>query len=272
MNGVSLGPLVMDASRLAFIAAVITFLVIAEFRGFGAAACDRRDSRATWAFAVLIAWIIGARIGFVVTNAASFAAAPWDALKLWQGGFAPWIGAAFAAAMIALASWRRRAEFVPLSLGAVAAAGVFLAMNSAFTGPAADLPGGTFEALRGPDVTLEEVDGPVVLNLWATWCPPCRREMPMMLDVAAQSNGATFVFANQGEDVAQIGRFLAAEGLAAEHIVLDRQMNLMTALGAKGLPATLIFDRDGALVQSHTGEISRAVLERALSEVAAGTP
>ncbi len=272
MNGVALGPLVLDASRLAFIAAVITFLVIAEFRGFAAASRKRWQSRSTWAFAVLVAWIIGARVGFVLANSASFAAQPWDAVKLWQGGFVPWIGAGFAAAMIAFASLRQRANLMPLALGAVAAAGVFFAMNNVFSGSAPDLPGGTFEALRGSDVTLEDIDGPVVINLWATWCPPCRREMPMMLDVAAQSEGAAFVFANQGEDVAQIGRFLASEGLAADHIVLDRQMTLMNALGAKGLPATLIFDRHGALVQSHTGEISRAVLERALGQIAAGAP
>lgn len=94
----------------------------------------------------------------------------------------------------------------------------------------------------------------------------------MMLDVAAKGDEATFVFANQGEGAAQIGRFLASEGLAADHIVLDRQMALMKTLGAKGLPATLIFDRTGALVQSHTGEISRAALERALRQVAAGAP
>ncbi len=272
MNGVAIGPLVMDATRLAFIAAVITFLFIADFRGFGAAARARRDANSTWAFAVLAAWIIGARVGFVVANSASFAAQPWDAFKLWQGGFAPWVGAALAAGTIAFAGLRRRAAFASLVRGAVVAAVVFFAMSSAFTGPAPDLPGGTFEALRGPDVTLEDIEGPVVLNLWATWCPPCRREMPMMLDIAAQGDAATFVFANQGEGAAQIGRFLADGGLAADHIVLDRQMSLMAALGAKGLPATLIFDRDGALVQSHTGEISRAVLERALGQVAAGAP
>ncbi|HEY9040172.1 MAG TPA: TlpA disulfide reductase family protein [Roseovarius sp.] len=268
MNGVALGPLVMDASRLAFIAAVVAFLFVADFRGFGAAARTKRQRSSNWAFAVLVAWIIGARAGFVVANSASFAAQPWDAFRLWQGGFAPWAGAGAAAVMIALAALRRGAAVAPLALGAVAAAAVFFAMNSAFTGPAPDLPGGTFDALRGPDVTLDDIDGPVVLNLWATWCPPCRREMPMMLDVAAQGDAATFVFANQGEGAAQIGRFLAAEGLAADHIVLDRQRDLMTTLGAKGLPATLIFDHDGALVQSHTGEISRAALERALREIA----
>lgn len=272
MNGVSLGPLVMDASRLAFIAAVFAFLLIAEFRGFGPAARARRQGRSTWAYVVLVAWIIGARVGFVLANSASFAAQPWDMLKLWQGGFAPWAGAVAAAGVIAFAGLRHRAAFAPLALGAVTAAAVFVAMSNAFSSPAPNLPGGTFEALRGPDVTLEDIEGPVVLNLWATWCPPCRREMPMMLDVAAEGDAATFVFANQGEGVAQIGRFLAAEGLAADHIVLDGQMDLMRVLGAKGLPATLIFDRDGVLVQSHTGEISRAVLERALGDVATGAP
>lgn len=263
MNGVSIGPLVMDGARLAFIAAALAFLVVTEYRWQGAAA-NGRKAGARWAFPVLVAFVIGARAGFVIENFSSFVAHPADILKLWQGGFLPLAGFAAAAAMIAWAALRQRDALLPLTGGGALAAAVFFGLNSLLAGPAPDLPGGTFEALRGPDVTLDRTNGPVVLNLWATWCPPCRREMPMMLDVAAARDDATFVFANQGEGVAQIGRFLAAEGLAADHIVLDREMTLMARLGAAGLPATLIFDRAGALVEAHTGEISRAVLERAL--------
>ncbi|WP_165802916.1 TlpA disulfide reductase family protein [Pelagivirga sediminicola] len=213
MNDISLGPLVMDASRLAFVAAVVVFVLIADHW--------RPHAAHRWSFRVLIAWVIGARLGFVAANAGSFAANPWDVLKLWQGGFSLLVGTVAAALVIGVAALRTRRAALPLIAGAGGAAAVFLALGSVLTGAAPDRPTGTFEALRGPDIVLEDIDRPLVLNLWATWCPPCRREMPMMLDVAAQTEAVQFVFANQGESVAQIGRFLGAGGLGADHIVLD---------------------------------------------------
>lgn len=105
-------------------------------------------------------------------------------------------------------------------------------------------------------------DRVVVLNLWATWCPPCRREMPMMTELAAQMPDTDFVFANQGEDAARIEAFLAAAGLPRTGMLRDPAMRLMTEMNAAGLPATLIFDARGALVATHMGEISRPALRQ----------
>ena len=129
--------------------------------------------------------------------------------------------------------------------------------------PAAGWAGGIavlLAALDGQAQQLAGRDRPVVLNLWATWCPPCRREMPMMTKLAANISGVDFVFANQGEDAGQVRAFLENEDLPTEGMVRDPRNRLMTELDAIGLPATLVFDARGRMVAAHTGEISRAAL------------
>ncbi|WP_322629100.1 redoxin family protein, partial [Halothiobacillus sp.] len=82
--------------------------------------------------------------------------------------------------------------------------------------------------LSGSPVDLQAQQGrPMVLNLWATWCPPCRREMPMMVDVAQAQDEVDIVFANQGETTESIGVFLEQSGLPPTGILRDPNSALM---------------------------------------------
>ncbi|SHM02823.1 Thiol-disulfide isomerase or thioredoxin [Paracoccus solventivorans] len=262
MNAVSIGPLVFDGARFAAVAGLFLFAAATEI----AARLQHRDA-AQWTGIALLAWILGARAGFVAANWPSFATHPLDALRLWQGGFLPAAGWAAGAAVLLLALLRRqRAAALQLAVGGVAALVAHQAATAALTRPAVDLPVMQLIALDGSAVQLAGRDRPLVLNLWATWCPPCRREMPMMTQLAATTPGADFVFANQGEDTAQIHHFLQAENLPATGMVRDPQHRLMAALDTVGLPATLVFDARGGLVAAHTGEISRAALTRMIAQ------
>lgn len=269
MNAVSIGPLVFDGARLAAIAAIIVFLLTAEIT----ARVQRRPGTdaARWAGYALLAWIVGAWFGFVLGNWDEFASHPQDVLKLWQGGFSPragWVAgmAVFAAALLR----QRRAAVMPLIVGAVLAFLTQQAIGIAVPRPQVELPA---MDLIGLDAGTEQLAGrgkPVVLNLWATWCPPCRREMPMMLDLASGSPGVDFVFANQGERADQVMDFLQGENLPFDGMVLDPRQRLMGRLDAIGLPSTLVFDAGGNLVAAQTGEVSRAALsemiEKAMKE------
>src|SRR3546814_14561413 len=62
---------------------------------------------------------------------------------------------------------------------------------------------------------------PMVLNLWATWCPPCRREMPVLEQAQGRYPGVVFVLVNQGEDRGTIHRYLDRAGLDLDHVLLD---------------------------------------------------
>lgn len=115
--------------------------------------------------------------------------------------------------------------------------------------------------------TLEE---PIVINLWESWCPPCRREMPMMADVAANTDDARLVFVNQGEGADIIRRFLKTENLELDHVVPDALGEFGRHYEVPGLPATFFIGRDGTLQSVHMDEISREGLTTGIRRIAEG--
>lgn len=120
-----------------------------------------------------------------------------------------------------------------------------------------------------PDLVLETDGGqpknlrafagkPVVLNTWATWCGPCRREMPLLLEEAARRQNVQFVFVNMGEGPEAIRIFLGEVKLKKiPNSLLDKRTELSEILHVQGLPTTLFFDAKGNLVDRHIGEINR---------------
>lgn len=257
MNAVSLGPLVLAADRFAVVLGMLVFVLVA---GMLARRVDARF--AGWSWWVLLGGIAAARLGHVLVNWSSFMQEPWRVVALWQGGF-HWPSAAVAVAasvVLVLRSGRLRLwALLPLAL-AVVVWNTTLQLTTSSQNVA--LPAMTFAMLDGGTYPLDAPSGtPRVVNLWATWCPPCRREMPMMADVAATTDGLDFVFANQGEDAQRIDAYLADVGLSLELVLLDQFRDLARHYGAPGLPTTLFIAADGTLQHAHLGEISREVLQ-----------
>src|SRR5690606_14732791 len=113
----------------------------------------------------------------------------------------------------------------------------------------------------GESTTLAALSGrPMVLNLWATWCPPCRREMPVLEQAQGHYPGVAFVLVNQGEDRATIRGYLDRAGLEPGHVLLDPHSRTMLETNTRGLPTTLFFSAEGRLVDTHMGELTRASL------------
>jgi len=264
MNAVVIGPFVFAPDRFAAILAIAAFLFLS---GILARKVDERFS--SWAWGASVSFIVGARIGHVLQHAGSFLAEPLRAFYIWQGGFMIEAGVALA---IAYTLFRFRRElkltlWTALPSAAAAYVAFFVLQLTAGT-PATPLPtGDTYRTLAGEQFNPPDLEGqPVVINLWATWCPPCRREMPMMADVAANTDDARLVFVNQGEGQEIIQRYLTAENLDLEHVVLDGLGEFGRHYEVPGLPATFFIGSDGMLQSVHMGEISR---EGLLSGIAA---
>lgn len=138
--------------------------------------------------------------------------------------------------------------------------------------PVSPPAGGSIPAIELPDLDGEAVDlqqfegRPVVVNLWATWCPPCRREMPVLEQAAAENPDVAFVFANQAESAELVRDFLDGEGLALDNVLLDADSEVARHFQARALPTTLFFGSDGELSDVHLGEVSRAQLSDYLRE------
>lgn len=110
---------------------------------------------------------------------------------------------------------------------------------------------------------------PVVVNLWASWCGPCRAEMPVLARAQAGDPTVAFLFVNQGEPEAAVRAYLGSQHLALGDVLLDPQSRLGPMVGSQGLPTTLFYDSAGRRVDAHFGVLNAASLEtrlRALRE------
>ncbi len=117
-------------------------------------------------------------------------------------------------------------------------------------------------ALKLPDLDgsphdLAKLKGKVVLiNFWATWCPPCRREMPSMERLSQTLSGEAFtaLAVDVGEDTDTIEAFASQlEATPTFPILLDRRSHAMQAWKVGGLPTTFLIDKRGRIVASAVG-------------------
>lgn len=259
MNAVSFGPFAFDTERFAVVLGLVVFLAMASILA------HRVDDRlGSWSSMTALAGIGGARLGHVLQHLDSFGNEPWRVLAVWQGGFS-WTGAAAGVVgMLAMLFLRTRTIVGWAALSVAATSSTLL-----IAGTDNQLPPSTaiFQSSTGGAWTIGGNGRPVVLNLWASWCPPCRHELPMMAGVAASTDEVEFVFANQGEAPSVLAAYLRDNDLSLPGAVFDPELLLSRHYSAVGLPATLFLASDGTLAASHLGEISREILEQQVRDL-----
>ena len=101
---------------------------------------------------------------------------------------------------------------------------------------------------------------PTVINLFASWCGPCEREMPLLNRVAAREIGMDFLGVAHLDARRDAERFVAEQQVVFTTI-LDLDGEVAMAVGGRGLPVTIAFDRDGAMVGRFFGELTEDSLE-----------
>jgi thiol-disulfide isomerase/thioredoxin len=260
VGAVTIGPLALSVERAFGILAIVTFVVVSGI------VAKRRPELGKWEGGALAAGLVSGRLFYVALHASTFLSRPLTVFYFWQGGFSPF-GAVAGVFLFSLWHFRRSpAKMVP----AIAILGVgFLVWGvpTAVTSVARSrgepilMPSLNLSTLDGGDVEMADYVGtPTVINFWATWCPPCRREMPMMAVTARETDGTSFVFVNQGEGTRVIEEYLAEENIALPNVLLDRQQRLGSHFGVRGLPTTVFFDSQGVLVDYHFGELAEAKL------------
>lgn len=218
--------------------------------------------------AVWIGLIVG-RLVFVALNYQIYLAHPIEIIKIQDKGF-HFFSAAFAA--VAWLLWKNRHAH----LGAV---GLFMAIviMISSTGYWAqnqvqreyqNFPEVALNDQQGRHVTLPNFIGkPTVINLWASWCPPCHREMPVLQQAQRDHPNVQFVMINQGEQLPTIQAYFNQHQLQFKHVLLDPEGKTPQATGMYGLPSTLFFDAHGQLISTHMGEISHAVLAQKIEKI-----
>lgn len=134
-------------------------------------------------------------------------------------------------------------------------------------GAAAGLPRLALRCLGpGPAVDPARLGGaPVLVNLWASWCLPCQREMPALQRAYLQhGTPLRFLGVDTEDDADSAKDFLAAVGVHYPQLVDDRG-DLLHRLGGAGLPVTVVLNARGAVVFTHRGQLSSGDLSAAVA-------
>jgi thiol-disulfide isomerase/thioredoxin len=124
--------------------------------------------------------------------------------------------------------------------------------------PALPVPETRFVDKAGKEMALADFKGRVLLvNFWATWCPPCVAELPSLDRLQAELGGKDFTVLAINEDrqgAAIAAPFLEKHKIKSLAVHVDRQMALARALGVRGMPSTFLVDQTGKIVGSLAGE------------------
>lgn len=268
MTAISLGPWVFPVGIIAIALGWLAASAIAAFlRRRGQA-----DADAPLWWLLLVALLV-ARGAYVVRWWPNYRASPWwSVVDIRDHGFSLVAGCITLAVALAIVVWRR--PRLRHALPAAVAAGVAVAAFTVFTagllrtGAHPPLSQATLRNLDGTPTTLAAFAGPpLVVNLWATWCGPCRREMPMLVKASHATPGVRFVFVDQGEPAASVRAYLQREALDPRHVLLDPDGLLSRDYRALGYPTTLFIGTDGRLADTQVGPLSRATLAEHLLRI-----
>jgi len=164
---------------------------------------------------------------------------------------------------------------VPANVAATAEAGPVKGIDRGRKGKT--IPDVTFNDPDGGKITLADFNGtPVLVNLWATWCAPCVKELPTLDKLAGthRDDGELAVIAISQDSAphASVEAFLSKLKVADLGAYQDASMGLSGALGAEVLPTTIMFDAQGKEVWRYVGDLDWTGPEAAklLAEPVAG--
>ena len=126
----------------------------------------------------------------------------------------------------------------------------------------------SISTLTGEMVKMDSLRGqPVVLNFWATWCPPCKEEMPLLDAYAKDLAGEAFFLAiDAEEDDAVVQNYIDQSGVELA-IGMDRDGGVADQYFVHSFPVTFFIDRDGIIRAQHIGQLNEKLLVKYLAEI-----
>ena len=274
MRSVSLGPLALPLGPLLLILGVWLGAWVASWwalhRGQlseGKRPGDELVHAAWWG-------LLCARLAHVGLHADLYLAQPLAILDVRDGGWHALSGWSGGLAWLLWRAWRQPAWRQALMLGTLTGGVLWAGATMALSPSQAErvlpnvllrsVPEGALQPL--PSLAKGQLR---VINLWASWCGPCRQEMPILAALQRSETDVQFLFINQGETAAAMQTYLQQSKLSLQGVWMDTDAALGPALGVSGLPATLFVDAQGNLVDLHFGVISEPALKarlRALRE------
>ncbi|MCI0714035.1 MAG: TlpA family protein disulfide reductase [Chloroflexi bacterium] len=120
----------------------------------------------------------------------------------------------------------------------------------------------TFETFDGEMVSVTDLERPVIMNLWASWCLPCIHEFPLLVDfVENELENADFWFVNTADETDNALEFLESVETGDIPVYVDVEDAFALELGVAAFPTTLLLDTDGTLLIIRSGSLTPSILD-----------
>jgi thiol-disulfide isomerase/thioredoxin len=275
MLSIPLGPLALPVAPLLLLIAALCALWLAR-RMAGPTQAATAEAALWWSLA---AALLAARLGHVALHWAAYGSQPAALLDVRDGGWFWPAGLAAGLLVLGLWAWRREPMRRALLAGGVLGLTLWSAGQLGLAHWGSDERLQALRTLRfehlsgGAAAPLLPATGaqPMVVNLWASWCGPCRTELPLLVQAQHAHPQVRFVYVNQGESAETVRAFMAAQNLRLEPVLLDRSARLGPAVGSRGLPTTLFIGAQGEVVDAHLGIINAAALQARLARLTAAS-
>ncbi|HQT62737.1 TlpA disulfide reductase family protein [Acidiphilium sp.] len=282
---ISLGGLLIQTPRLALLVFAVLMIWLINWstrRWFG-----REGTLGAHVERSFIIGVLGARIVYVAQNFHVYRDHLLSAFYVWQTGYAVWGGFVFALGYLGWATWRRRLALPELRLiGAIggplsafyiaslATLGQFAAADQLHIG--SQLPHYGFVTIDGRQANLAMLrGGPAIVNIWATWCLPCREEMPLLSRTYAKDGRKDFalVGVDLAEPASRVQAFLGQQPVSYP-IWTDPagsrkspSTTLFEKTGGFAVPTTIFVGRRGIIKAIYVGKLTTAILAVNLQKI-----
>lgn len=130
------------------------------------------------------------------------------------------------------------------------------------------LPDAEFVSLTGERLSVSDLRGkPAIINFWATWCGPCRVEIPQLQATFDQHSPAGLQLVGvTGEDASVVQPFVAEQKMTYP-VLFDSDGKAAESFRVQGMPTTFFLDRDGVIVARHVGLLGENVLKVYVDEI-----
>lgn len=130
------------------------------------------------------------------------------------------------------------------------------------------VPAQSFEMFDGSTASLADYAGrPLVVNFWASWCPPCLAEMPDFERVHQQLSGQVAFLGVNTQDTPEQAADLAVQTGVTYDLARDPAGELFQAFGVFGMPSTFFVSADGRIVDRHTGILTAEMLTERIEQM-----
>jgi thiol-disulfide isomerase/thioredoxin len=125
--------------------------------------------------------------------------------------------------------------------------------------------------LNGGTIATTDMSGVVVVNAWASWCPPCREEWPILAEIQTEFPDVNLLGLNEADDIGAAADFLSAQDGSWPHISDPNQAIAAKADVVQGsyLPGTIILDKQHRVAAKFIGPVNKEDLSRILNQLLA---